>query len=174
MIEAKSDWTWVVLAHVHNVGAQFFLSITLLSSSLMVYVILGLCHKCLDGAECSQNGHADLGEQFLSVLPSPPHGLLMKQIQELWKWSVATCKQITLESLNAYKEPVKMHRKAMGGLFDCVFKTVMSCVVYFTVHVGIWKWTCFWGSTLSRSFTGGTGTDVFSKCFIKMHSWMNI
>lgn len=115
MIEAKSDWMWMVLAHIHNVGAQFFLSITLLFLSLTVYVIFGLFLKYLYGAEYCQNRRAVLGEQFLSVLPSPAHGYLMKQIQESWKWSVTTCKQLTWESLNAYTEPGKMDGKAMGG-----------------------------------------------------------
>lgn len=72
-IQARSDLAWMALACLHNVGARFFLYVTLLFLSLTTYVIFGLFLKCLHGAECGQNRHADLAEeQILSVVPSPP------------------------------------------------------------------------------------------------------
>lgn len=38
----------MVLAHIHNVGAQFFLSINLLFLSLTVYVIFGLSSALME------------------------------------------------------------------------------------------------------------------------------
>lgn len=73
-IQMKPDLTQMVLAHIPNVVAQFFfLYITLLFLSLTVHVIFGLFLKCLHGAECGQNVHADLAEeQILPLLLSPP------------------------------------------------------------------------------------------------------
>lgn len=39
----------------------------------------------------------------------------------------------------AWKNGWESNGWVVGRGFECVFKTVMSCVVYFTVHVGIWK-----------------------------------
>lgn len=86
MIQAKSDLAWMLLARLHSVGVG--VAVLPIHHPVVLKsdcnVIFGLLLKCLYGAECGQNRHADLaGDQILTVLLTPPRGKLMKQTHKI-------------------------------------------------------------------------------------------